>query len=76
VLPEGLGQLKKMHSSDRVSNSRPSGLQHCALTTTLLVPNTSNELGKFSKGAINSTSGRTPTFSGGIEENNEKLQSR
>jgi hypothetical protein len=33
VRPEGLGKLKK--SPHRVSNPRPSGLQHSALTTIL-----------------------------------------
>jgi predicted Co/Zn/Cd cation transporter (cation efflux family) len=33
VRPEGLGNFKK--SPHRVSNPRPSGLQHSALTTTL-----------------------------------------
>jgi hypothetical protein len=35
VRPEGLDKLKKMHSPHRVSNLRPSGLWHSALTTTL-----------------------------------------
>jgi hypothetical protein len=34
--PEGLGKLKKkINSSHLVSNSRPFGLQHCALTPTV-----------------------------------------
>jgi hypothetical protein len=33
--PEGLSKMEIIHSSHRVSNPRPTGLYHSALTTTL-----------------------------------------